>query len=121
MTAAALLLALVGHHCGPQPYERQVLRSSPLSISSLGGELGVKAEQIPLPGRPSAACNHVFATASLAPSTTDLIAFAVAAAVVAMTGLLVLLVVPAGRGPPRGLASVLTGQDLLTRFCLSRR
>ena len=121
MTAAALLLALVGHHCGPQPYERQALRSSQLSISSLGDDLGVNAKQAPLPSRPSAACNHVFATASLPPATTDLIAFGAATAVVAITGLLALLVVPAGRGPPRGLASVLTGQDLLTRFCLSRR
>ena len=27
----------------------------------------------------------------------------------------------AGRGPPRGLRAALTGQDLLMRFCLSRR
>lgn len=28
---------------------------------------------------------------------------------------------PPGRGPPRGLAAALRGQDLLTQFCLARR
>jgi lipoprotein LpqS len=45
-----------------------------------------------------------------------LVALGVVASGLAVAGLLGLLVVSAGRGPP-----ATTGQDLLTRFCLSRR
>ncbi|GLV09174.1 hypothetical protein AWC17_19515 [Mycobacterium nebraskense] len=42
-------------------------------------------------------------------------------AAVAVAGGLGLLGVPAGRGPPGAPAFALTGQEVLTRFCLSRR
>ncbi len=54
-------------------------------------------------------------------SSTALAALGFVVAVVAVAALLAHRVVLAGRGPPRGLAPALTGQDLLTRFCLSRR
>jgi len=61
------------------------------------------------------------ATAVLPRSSTTLIQLGAAAAVVAITTMLASLVTPAGRGPPRALASVLVGQDISTRFCVARR
>ncbi|WP_244269136.1 hypothetical protein, partial [Mycobacterium parascrofulaceum] len=54
-----------------------------------------------------------------APVTTLIALGAVAA--VAVAGGLACFGLPAGRGPPHTPAFSVTGQDVLTRFCLSRR
>ncbi|ARV85030.1 hypothetical protein BWK49_10710 [Mycobacterium intracellulare subsp. chimaera] len=120
VAAAASLVVLIGHHCGLQRYERQVLHSSQPSLSSLGSTSVVSADHA-APGRSSSACCHALATASLPPDSTDLVALGVVSAALAVFGMFARLAIPAERGPPSGLATPVTAQDLLTRLCLSRR
>ncbi|WP_232009980.1 hypothetical protein [Mycobacterium intracellulare] len=67
--------------------------------------------------------HHEAFAATVLPNSpsTALAALGLVVAVVAIAALLAQHVVLAGRGPPRGFPAALTGQDLLTRFCLSRR
>jgi hypothetical protein len=53
--------------------------------------------------------------------TPVLVALALIAAVVVLAGSCGRAILAAGRGPPRALATVLTGQQILARFCISRR
>jgi hypothetical protein len=120
-TAAAMWVLVIGGHS-------ELRSESPVShpphalLTSLGSEFTVNIAHPHLVNDTSTAHHEAFATAVLPESpTTAMAALGVVVAVVAVTGWLAQRVVLAGRGPPRGLASVLTGQDLLTRFCLSRR
>lgn len=92
-------------------------------VSSLGSEFTINIDHPHLYNYPSSAHHHeAFATAVLPHSpTTTFAALGVVVAAVAGVGLMRQQVMLAARGPPRGLAAALTGQDLLTRFCLSRR
>jgi hypothetical protein len=92
-------------------------------VSSLGREFAVNAEHPHLSNGSSAAHHHeAFASGVLPDSPATVVAaLGVVVAAVAAVGLLWQQVMLAGRGPPRGPAAVLTGQGLLTRFCLSRR
>lgn len=61
-------------------------------------------------------------TAVLPPRAgTALATVALIAALIAGAALFVHLFVPTVRGPPRALAALLTGQQVVTRFCISRR
>ncbi|ETW26555.1 hypothetical protein MGAST_14970 [Mycobacterium gastri 'Wayne'] len=92
-------------------------------VSSLGGEFAVNIGHSHLENRSSSAHHHEAFTAGVLPGSpgTTFAALGFVVAAVAAVGLLAQLVVSAGRGPPGGFAAALTGQDLLTRFCLSRR
>lgn len=90
-------------------------------LSSLGGEASVNTNHAHLLNGAFAHSHNEVATAVLPRSSTTLIQLGAAAAVVAITTMLASLVTPAGRGPPRALASVLVGQDISTRFCVARR
>lgn len=55
------------------------------------------------------------------PAGTALVALGMVTAMVAVSYLVLVLMVSPGRGPPAGMAPVVAGRGLLTRFCLSRR
>jgi len=119
--ALAMLLGVVAV-CGllwfvsPGPHSPQPL------LTSLDSELTVGVDQPYVDNGPSKACRTGFADAVLPQSlATAIAALGVVAAVVAAAGWLAPRAAPAGRDPPWGPAIFLTGQDLLTRFCLARR
>lgn len=91
--------------------------------TSLTNALAAKSDQPQLgQGLPICKGSKVFAIAALPKSAvTALIVLGVVVAGLIGSGWLAQLVVPAGRGPPRAPAASLTGQDLLTLFCLARR
>ncbi|WP_244232281.1 hypothetical protein [Mycobacterium innocens] len=116
----AFLVALVGHSAmlhseTNSPHPPHVL------LSSVGGEFAVNIDHAHLFDGSLSECHNVFATAAVPRSATTLVERGVVSAVVAITAALANLVVSAGRGPPKGPLTILTGQDLLTRFCLARR
>ncbi|ORW11066.1 hypothetical protein AWC14_19310 [Mycobacterium kyorinense] len=112
-----LALGLCGlHHAATHP--GQVAQPALASVSE---ELGVHADHAYLGDGSSHACPDQFATVVLPRSATALAALGVVMAVAAVTGWLAPLIVSAGPGPPGRSANVLTGHDLLTRFCLARR
>jgi hypothetical protein len=120
-TALAMLLGLAAL-CGPLRSARSAANPPQLSLTTLRSELAVTVDHPYLGNRPSKPCQKVFAFAVLPQSPASAVAMqGVVVAVVAILGWLASRVVPAGRDPPRGLAAALTGQDLLTRFCLARR
>lgn len=90
-------------------------------VSSLGDESTTNTDHAHL-GNPSLHHHEALLSAVLpnspAPSVAALAVVVAALAAVGFFGQQARL---SGRSPPRGLAAVLTGQDLLTRFCLSRR
>lgn len=90
-------------------------------LTSLGGEFTVTMDNAGLDRSWSHACPKTFTKVVLPRPASALVALGVVVAGVAIAGSLAHLVLPAGRGPPRGLAAALTGQDLLTRFSLARR
>ncbi|WP_338341721.1 hypothetical protein [Mycobacterium intracellulare] len=93
-------------------------------VSSLGSEFTVTADHLHLFNASPPAVHHyeAFVAGVLADGPGAAVAaLGVVAAAVAVVSLLWQQAMVAGRGPPRGLPAALTGQDLLTRFCLSRR
>jgi hypothetical protein len=120
--AVAMWMLVIGGHSELRS-ESVVSHPAHALVTSLGGEFSVSADH-PHLSRGSSTVHHheAFATGVLSnSSSTTLAALGVVVAVVAAADLLAKYVVLAGRGPPRGLACAVTGQGLLTRFCLSRR
>ncbi|WP_075512994.1 putative copper homeostasis (lipo)protein LpqS [Mycobacterium ostraviense] len=115
------MLALAGHVDILRPVSPPFHPPHPL-VSSLGVESVIDIDH-PHLDNGSLSAHHEAFTEVVVPNSpsTAIAALGFAAAMVVVTGLLAPLVVPAGRGPPGGFAAALTGQDLLTRFCLSRR
>ncbi|WP_241777299.1 hypothetical protein [Mycobacterium intracellulare] len=91
--------------------------------TSVDGEFTVNVDH-PHVGKGSPGAHHEQFTAAVLPrsgsAVAALLALGVVAAVV-VAGWLVKSPASAGRGPPRVPAFSVTGQDVLTRFCLSRR
>ncbi|KPN48133.1 hypothetical protein AN933_23680 [Mycobacterium intracellulare subsp. chimaera] len=117
-------LVAVGAHGALASGEHHDSHAGHALLASLGAELVVGVDHAHVVDG-SAHSHHPeqFATAVLPQrAVTGLAALVVVAAiVVAVFGVLGAVVVPAGRGPPGGLAGVVGGRDLLTRFCLARR
>jgi hypothetical protein len=120
VAAAVAVVAVVGH-CGSNLSGPRASHAPHALISSLASEFTVNAEHTHLVDRSSTACHESVTTAVLPRSGTASVARGAVMAVVAITGWLPQPPVVAGRGPPRALGAALTGQDLLTRFCLARR
>lgn len=123
LAAAVAGLAIVGH-CGlVRTASSPSSPSQPSLSTSLPSALTAKSEQPQLDqGLPICKASKVFAIGALPKSATiALILLGVVLAGLIGKGWLAQLVVPAGRGPPRAPTTSLTGQDLLTRFCLARR
>ncbi|WP_264078777.1 hypothetical protein [Mycobacterium szulgai] len=120
VATVAFLVALVGHSAMLHS-ESHTSHPAHALLSTLGGEFAVNADHPHVFDGSSTHCHNVFATAVLPRPATTLVALGTVAAVVAITAVLASLVISAGRGPPQGRFSALSGQDLLTRFCLARR
>lgn len=120
MVAAAGALVILGHSALMHSEPHAAHLPHPL-VTSLGSEFAVNIGHPHLVDGWSTACHEVFTTPALPRSANGLIGLGAVAAVIALIGSLVQLVVPAGRGPPSAPAAILAGQDLLTRFCLARR
>ncbi|WP_241010710.1 putative copper homeostasis (lipo)protein LpqS [Mycobacterium camsae] len=116
----ALLVLLVGHSAMLHP-ESHAPHPPHALLSSLGGEVSMVIDHAHLLDGSSTDCHNELATAVLPRSSTTLVPLGVAAAVVAITTMPASLVPPAGRGPPSTFASAPVGQDISTRFCVSRR
>ncbi|ORW06593.1 hypothetical protein AWC16_01265 [Mycolicibacter longobardus] len=117
-----ILWVFGGAHCG-------LLRSGPAAstapqpvLTSHAGPVAGTVDQPHLDHRPTSLCHKAFVAAVLPQSSSPTLpVLAVIVAVVAVAGWHTQPVAVAGRGPPRGLAAHFTGQDRLTRFCVSRR
>lgn len=92
-------------------------------VTSLGTEFSVSADHGHLVSSDSAGAHPEAFAAAVLPNSpaTAVMGLGVVVAVAAAVGLWRPWVTLAGRGPPAAPATALTGQDLLTRFCLSRR
>ena len=123
IAAAVVMWVLVmGGHVGPRS-EAVAPHPAHATVTSLGSKYTINVAHAHLvDGDALGAHPEAFAAAVLPDSPAGAVAaLGLAVAVVAVAALLAHYVVPAGRGPPRGLAAALTGQDLLTRFSVSRR
>ena len=121
--AAAVAALAVVSHCGLSRSVPQPPSPAQSVLSSWGGELTAHPGQPHLvDGLPICTASKVLVTAAL-PRSAAIALISLGGGLAAFIGaaLLTQLVVPAGRSPPRAFLSFRTGQDLLTRFCLSRR
>ncbi len=121
-TAVAMLLG-VAAHCpalrpAPPTYqEPHVLLTSAGDNQSLKvASLHVRAD-----GSVRTCPAKALALPALPQPSTALAALGVVTVLAALAGPLAQRVAPTGRGPPRGPKTYLTGQGVLTRFCLARR
>lgn len=89
------------------------------SITSSGGPLAVNADHTQCDAGLSAPCPEATAVVSLPRTVANFLTLGVFVTVAAAVSYLASLTVE--RGPPRGSARVVSGQDLLTWFCLARR
>ncbi|MCA2247854.1 hypothetical protein JF729_08605 [Mycobacterium intracellulare] len=128
--AAAWLSAwvLIGAHSVMGHSQSSVLQSSVSHsahalVASLGGEFTVNVDH-PHVGKGSSGEHPEQFTTAVVPRSGGVVAALIAlgaVAAVAVAGGLAWFGLPAGRGPPHTPAFSVTGQDVLTRFCLSRR
>ena len=115
-------LVAVGAHGGLLSEHHHAAHPAHSLLTSVGAEFAVDVGHTHLAdGSGSSHHPEHFASAVLPRSATALAALGVVVAVLAVIGVLGGCVVSAGRGPPSGLALVITGRDRLTRFCLARR
>ncbi|MCV7078955.1 hypothetical protein H7I94_27520 [Mycobacterium szulgai] len=116
--ALAWVVAVVAAQCWLPQIHRHATHSAHPLVTSVGKEFAVNTNHAHLTDNPS--CPKQFATAALPRPAAETES---AGAVVTATASSVFahLIVPAGRGPPAALSSILTGRELLTRFCLARR
>lgn len=122
VAAAVAALAIVGH-CVPVRAAASLSPPQQLPATSLPVAVHASADQPQLAqGRPICKASKVFAIDAIPKaSVTALVVLGVGLAALAARGWLIQLVTPAGRSPPRTSVAFLSGQDLLTRFCLARR
>lgn len=119
--AAAVVWALAFGLCGLHQAESYGAHAPDSVLASTGQRLVVHGEDASLGDGAPHGCPQQVATAVPVRSATELAVLGVVVAVVAVTGWMAPLIFSAGRGPPVTPGIALTGQDLLTRFCLSRR
>lgn len=122
MAAAVAWMAVIGH-CIPLRSASQPLQVAKPLLSLVSSPVaGAAGQQLLLDGKPMCKASKPLATVALPKSSaTALLLLDAVLAGAAARDWLTKLVVPAGRGPPGGPAAPVTGQDILTRFCLARR
>lgn len=119
--AAAVVLIAVVSHCGSNLSGPRASHTPHAALSSPGREFTVNPDRAPLLEGSSTSCHESVTAAVLPRSGTASVARGAAITVASTTGRLAPPRKVAERGPPRALGTALTGQDLLTRFCLARR
>jgi len=119
--AAVGMLAIAAHSDVLRPVSHTAHPAHAVA-SSLGGDHAITLDHPHIDNGSSGVHHEAFPTTMLTKSAfTALVALGLVAALVVAATSLASLVVPAVRGPPGGLAGARTGQELLTRICLSRR
>lgn len=115
-----VVVAAVAAQCWLPQLDRQPAHPSHPLSTAVGSEFAVNIGHAHLTDDSAPPCPPLHAGAVMPQSDTP--AFAAAVVVVAngVAGVLIAAVVTAGRGPPTLPVDVRAGQDLLTRFCLSR-
>jgi hypothetical protein len=116
VVAVSVLIGIAG--CCLVQYEPSESNPAHASYASLSAEF---ADQSTADYAVSRACPQAFSMAVLPLSATALVALGTAVVVTTIVGSVAHGAAPARRGPPRGVPAALTGRDILTRFCLSRR
>lgn len=116
---------LIGAHSVNTHSQSSVVHLAPAMLASAsgGGQPTLSVDHLHV-GKGLAGDHPERFTAAVLPRSGAVVAALIAlgvVAAVAVTGGLARFGVPAGRGPPRAPALSVTGQDVLTRFCLSRR
>jgi hypothetical protein len=120
-TASAMWVLVIGGHTPTRP---DIGASDPHTLTtSVGADVAISAEHQYLADGGSSGIHPETLAAAVLPnlSSIALTALGVVVAVVAATAWLAQHRMLAGRGPPRGFLAAVSGQDLLTQFCLSRR
>lgn len=118
---AAVVWALAFGLCGLHQAESYGAHAPDSVLASMDQRSVVHGDNASLGDGAPHGCPQQVATAVPPRSATELAVLGVVVTVAAVTGWIAPLIVSAGRGPTVTPAIVLTGQDLLTRFCLSRR
>lgn len=90
------------------------------ALTSPGGGSAVNADHTHVEHGSSLTCLELLASAVLPALASMLVALGLLAAVATVAGLFADHVLQPGRSPPRALAAVITGRDLLTRYCVAR-
>jgi hypothetical protein len=90
-------------------------------FTSPSSEFAVNADHATADCAVSQACPQAFAPAVLPPSATALIALMTAVVAAVVIGSVAHCAALVRRAPPRDVLVVLSGQDVLMRFCLARR
>lgn len=121
VVVAWLLVGAAGAHCDFPRFESHSARPSHSSVTAVGSEGAVNVDHTVLTDGSRLSCPAKLATAETPRSATSLVALGAVMAVVASAGLFADLMVAADRGPPSASVYPLTGQALLTRFCVARR
>jgi hypothetical protein len=119
VVAVSVLIGIAG--CWWVQSEPSESNPAHASYASLSGEFAINADQSAADCAVSRACPQAFAVSVLPLSATALVALGTAVVVTTIVGSVAHGAAPAKRGPPRGVPAALTGRDILTRFCLSRR
>lgn len=115
-----MVVAAVAAQCWLPQLDRQPAHlSHPLS-TAVGSEFAVNIGHAHLTDDSASLCPPLQASAVIPRSHTPAFEAAVVVVASGIAGVLTAAVVVAGRGPPTLPVDVRTGQDLLTRFCLSR-
>lgn len=122
VAAVALWVLVTGGHSDLRSASAASHRAHAL-VTSLGSEFSVSAGHGHLVSSDSSGAHPEAFAAAVLPNSpaTAVVGLGVVVAVAAAVGLCWERVMLAGRGPPVAPATALTGQDLLTRLCLSRR
>jgi hypothetical protein len=119
--AVTVWILAIASHCGLLRPESVAAQSFQPAQTSLNDRFAASIGAPQLDDG-STACHYAFANAVLPKSTSaPSTAVGVGVAVAAVVGSESQRALRCGRSPPYGPAESLTGQDLLTRLCLSRR
>lgn len=121
--AAALvmfLLALIDH-AAMLHSETHRSHHSQAALSAAGDAFTAHADHTYLLHGSLTECHDALAAVALPRAAATLMELGVAVAVAVITAVQASLTAPFVRGPPKVPRAALAGQDLLTRFCLTRR
>lgn len=120
VVAAVFLLLLVGHS-GLLHSESHRPHHSHALLSTVGAEFAINVDHPHLFNGSLTACHDVSASAVLPRTAATLVELGLSAGMVAPLAALSRRVATSGRSPPNVVPPALTGRDLLTRLCLTRR
>lgn len=118
---AALLLGVVGGHCGLPRWEFSPAHPSQSRLATPTDQLVINGKHAQRSDAAASLCPGKLATAVLPQSVTPALGVVAMLAVAGLVGLLVDPVAFGGRSPPATPHCVTSGRVLLTRLCVARR